>query len=161
MTEHWYLSIKANQCRLTSPNPPFPRTLYCLNACLEMGCLEEKDEAQLQIQNLWATVKVGAKMHTDLSTIFHCRKRSKYMLFWYWLKGCPLRYLWRALVQEKGSHWLLGCTHTHAHTWRSHMYVERTGWRTPHRRERHRNRDRPPDCGCSSAHGPAGWTHTE
>lgn len=83
---------------VTSPNPPFPRTLYCLNPCLVMGCLEEKDDAQLQIQHLWPTVNVEAKMFTDLSTIFHCRNRSKYMLFWYWLKGSPLRYLWSALV---------------------------------------------------------------
>lgn len=141
---------------VTSPNPPFPRTLYCLNPCLVMGCLEEKDDAQLQTQHLWAapwpTVNVEAKMLTDLSTIFHCRNRSKYMLFWYWLKGSPLRYLWSALVQEKGCHWLF--THTQTH-------VERTGWRTPCRPERHLSRDQHPDCGCNSAHGSAGWTHTD
>lgn len=37
---------------------------------------------------------------SDLSNIFHCRKRSKYMLSWYCTKGSPLRYLCRSL--DKG-----------------------------------------------------------
>lgn len=36
--------------------------------------------------------------HTDLSSVFHCRKRSKYMLSKYWMKGSSLRYLCRSLI---------------------------------------------------------------
>lgn len=121
INKHGALIFISQYQSVTSPNPPFPRTLYCLNPCLVMGCLEEKDDAQLQIQHLWAglwlTVKVETKMLADLSTIFHCRNRSKYMLLWYWLKGSPLRYLWSTLVQDKECHWLLVThTHTHKHT---------------------------------------------
>lgn len=44
-----------------------------------------------------ALLRNDPKSHTNLSTIFHCRNRSKYMLFWYSSNGAPLRYSWSAL----------------------------------------------------------------
>lgn len=114
-------------CSLTSPNPPFPSSLYCLNACLVMGCLEEKHQDQFFRfwAKLWAEcgaepTEIAAEWieyrqinqlpglsvarrvftRTDLSIDFHWRKRSKNMLSWYWMKVSPLRYLCRSLIHE-------------------------------------------------------------
>lgn len=58
-----------NPVGLTSPNPPFPRALYCRNACLVTGCLEEKD-TQSQTGNRgagchsqWTSVKFIWPLH--------------------------------------------------------------------------------------------------
>lgn len=95
-----YLYFNFYCCGLTSPNPPLPSSLYCLNACFVMGCLKEKCQAQFQKRKdkWWERKRFNEKCKSsDLSSIFHCRKRSKYMLSWYCTKGSPLRYLWRSL----------------------------------------------------------------
>lgn len=40
-TQTLWVKIPHEYCELTSPNPPFPSTLYCLNVSLVIGCLKE------------------------------------------------------------------------------------------------------------------------
>lgn len=53
--------------------------------------------------------------HTNLSNVFHCRKRSKNMLSWYWAKGSPLRCLWRSLIHEAGKSFITPFKHMYTH----------------------------------------------
>ncbi len=62
-------------------------------------------------------------IHTNLSTIFHCRNRSKYMLVWYTANGAPLRYSWSSLQDPNA------CPHQCSQT---HMYrcIDNQTWGT-------------------------------
>lgn len=91
--------------------------------------------------------------HTDLSNIFHCRKRSKNMLSWYWRKGSPLRYLCRSLIHETKR---LACENIRKRIARRSIYGL-----TPCSLGRRSCRGRAPDSVCRSVDASARWTHTD
>lgn len=128
-----------------------------------MGCLEGKDETQLQIGNLRArcdSQQTWAKMHLTSPPSSTGGNGQN---------TCCSGTDWRALhwgthegpfPKEMRNHLFLWRSHTRTQTCTC-VNAERRSWRTSCRPERHLNKDQPPDCAYSSAHGSAGWTHTD
>lgn len=81
--------------------------------------ISEKNVAQCGTEPTYLLKKAHVQnTHTDLSNVFHCRKRSKNMLSWYWAKGSPLRCLCRSLIHEAEKSFI---------TPFKHMYTQNAG----------------------------------